>query len=282
MAVDLGTVARLIAFEQGKASPVASDLQVAIQPDGLVMSCIAMAGEDTTVHIVACGRIGQPAAFMSVPDPRYRDDQYDLFAWIGEQIERYYRTCRQRATHPQIWVSSEAAVKHLDVLSDRLRFNRDRPDVRRFVELLTYATERHPVGGQQALHAATTALRQHYATGQQPAEDEHLGTLLTWIDPPKGRNVLAAVAVAELTPMGVKTDPEFDRNKLDRLVRAYNDARRAGAPAAQLKRRARNIHDTLLTVVSPIFDATQRAVEILRTRWPRRLLALRELQIREA
>ena len=71
-----------------------------------------------------------------------------------------------------------------------------------------------------------------------------------WIDPPKGRNILAAVALVEQTPMGVKTDPEFDLSTLDRLVRAYNQARKAGAPSAQLKRRAQSIHDALLTVVA--------------------------------
>jgi hypothetical protein len=282
VAVDLDTIARLVALEQGKAVPVASDLQIVIQPDAMVVCCIALAGEDTTVHIVACGRVGQPAEFMSVPDPRLRDDQYNLFAWLGQRVERYYAACRRRGTHPQVWVSSETAVKHLDVLADRLRYNRERPDVRRFGELLTYATERYPVGGQQALHAATAALRQHYATGQQAAEDEHLGTLLTWIDPPKGRNIQAAVALVEQTPMGVKTEPEFDLRTLDRLVKAYNKARRAGAPAAQLNRRAQSIHDALLTVVSPIYDATQAAVGILSARWPRRLLALPQLQEREA
>jgi len=282
VAVDLETIARLVAFDKGKAVPIASDLQIVIQPDALVLCCIALAGEDTTVHVVACGSIGKPAEFLSVPDPRFRDDQYDLFAWIGQRIEQYYADCRRRGTHPQIWVSSDAAVKHLDVLSDRLRYNRERADVRRLGELLTYATERFPVGGQQALYAATSALRQHYATGQQAAEDAHLGTLLTWIDPPRKTNILAAVALAEQTPMGMKTDPEFDRTKLDPVVRAYNEARRAGASTAQLKRRAQNIHDALMTVVSPIYDATQAAVEILRTRWPRRLLTAPQLQDREA
>jgi hypothetical protein len=282
MAVDLEIIARLVALEQGRGVPVASHLQVAIQPDALVLCCIALAGEDTSVHIVACGRLGQPAEFRSVPDPRFRDDQYDLFAWIGQRIEQYYAQCRQRLTHPQIWVSSDSAVKHLDVLADRLRYNRDRPDVRRFGELLTYATERYPVGGQQSLHAATAALRQHYVTGQQAAEDEHLGTLLTWIDPPLGRNVQAAVALVEQTPMGVKTDPEFDRGTLERLVKAYDDARRAGAPLPLLTRRARNIHDALQNVIAPIYQATQTAVNILLTRWPRTLLSLPELQAREA
>lgn len=282
MAIDLDTIARLVALEKGKAVPVASDLQVAIQPDALVLCCVAMAGEDTTVHIVACGRVGRPAEFKSVPDPRFRDDQYELFAWVGQRVEEYYADCRQLGTHPQIWVSSEAAVKHLDVLADRLRYNQNNPGVRRFGELLTYATERYPVGGEQALHAATTALRRHYVTGQQAAEDEHLGTLLTWIDPPRGRNILAAVALVEQTPMGVKTDPVFDLSTLDRLVRAYNQARRGGASAGQLKRRAQSIHDALLTVVSPIYDATQTAVSILRTRWSRTLLALPQLQVREA
>jgi hypothetical protein len=280
--VDLETVARLIALEGGRAVPLASHLQIAIQRDALLLCCIAMAGEATTVHIAACGRLGQPAELMSVPDPRFRDEQYELLAWIGVRVERYYGECRERGTFPQIWVASEGAIKHLDLLADRLRFHQVNPAIRRLGELLTYATERYPIDGQQALFSATSGLSQHYATGQQPAEDEHLGAMLTWIDPPADTNVLAAVAVAERTPMGAKTDPEFDRLTLEPLVSQYNAVRRSGATVATLKRRAERIHDALLPVVNSVYEATQAALVILQARWTQRLPGLNELQLREA
>lgn len=263
MAGEIDLVARLIAFEQGKAARIASHLQVSIQPHALVLCPLAMAGEDTTVHVVAVGRIGQPAEFKSVPDPRFRDDQYKLFVWLAERIEAYFAQCRAKGTYPQIWVSSSPVTGLLDTLADRLRYNRDDQVVKRVGELLSYATERFPIAGQQALITATSALRLHFATGQQEAEDEHLGTMLVWISPPAGRNVLAEVAAAELVPMGAKTDPTFDKQTLEPLVRDYNAARRQNAGAAILTRRAKAVHDVLVDVVRPIYDATQNAIRTL-------------------
>jgi hypothetical protein len=131
------------------------------------------------------------------------------------------------------------------------------------------------------LMTATGALRLHFATGQQEAEDEHLGTVLVWIEPPAGRNVLAEVAATELIPMGAKTDPTFDRQTLEPLVRDYNEARRQGADAKVLVRRGKAVHDALVGAVRPIYDATQRAIQILtRTNLPR-LSSLDSLDERE-
>jgi|SRR6516165_6890928 hypothetical protein len=70
-----------------------------------------------------------------------------------------------------------------------------------------------------------------WATGQQPAEEEHLGALLTWIDPPAGAPIQEAIAAAERLPMGVKTDPEFDRTVLDGIVEEYDRATRGQSSA---------------------------------------------------
>jgi hypothetical protein len=50
MSDTLGLVARLRAHEAGRAIRAASHLQVAIQPHALVLTPLAMAGEDTTLH----------------------------------------------------------------------------------------------------------------------------------------------------------------------------------------------------------------------------------------
>jgi hypothetical protein len=266
---ELELVARLRALAAGRAQRIASHRQVAVRPDALILACLAMAGEDATIHAVACGPVGAPPEVWCVPDPRFRDDQYRLFAELGARIERYYQACRDDGAYPQLWVASSAGVAHLDVLADRLRFNRLDIRVRRFGELLTYAAERAPVEGQQALLTATGALSRHWATGQQPGEDEHLGALLTWIVPPAGdgqgsrRDILEAVAAAERVPMGVKTDPAFDRQTLEPLVTAYNAARRRGDPPAALSRRAQAIREALEPEVRRVYDATQRAVALL-------------------
>src|SRR5947209_11344940 len=140
MANVIELLARLQAYEAGRAMPIASHRQVAVQPEALVLCTLAMAGEDATVHAVACGRLGEAGEFCSVPDPRDREEQYHLFAWLGERIERYFSACEAAGSYPQLWVSSGSGVQHLDILADRLRFNRQNPAVQRCGELLTYAT----------------------------------------------------------------------------------------------------------------------------------------------
>ncbi len=262
MSASIDLVARLRAFQAGRAQPIASHLQVAIQPHAVVLCPIAMAGEDTTVHIIACGRVGKEPTIYAVADPRFRDDRYRLFEWLSERVDTYFQWCRDAQTFPQLWVSSPAAAGHLDLLAERLRYNRENARVKRFGELLSYATDRYPIAGQQALLTATTALRAHWATGQQPAEDEHLGALLTWIEPPAGSPILTAVADAERVPMGFKTDPDFDRDVLEPLVEAFNAARRSGSTERLPALEAR-IQTALEPVARAIYDATQRAIALL-------------------
>lgn len=263
MADLLHVAARLRALQNGQAVPIVSQRQVVIQPHAKILTLISMAGEDTSVHAAAFGVFGEAAQLFIVADPRRRDDQNALLRELLPLFEAYYAQCRADGTFPQIWVSSAGALGHLDTLADRLRFT-DEPDMRRLGELWTYAGERSPVAGQQALISASGALRLHYATGQQEAEDEHLLTLLTWIDPPRGRDIFAAVAVAEETPMGVKTDPAFDRSTLQPAIEAFYKA----APGAERAFHQTRINHILEGVVRPIYTATQRAIAVLtQPRW---------------
>jgi hypothetical protein len=201
MADLLHVAARLRALQNSEAVPIVSQRQAVIQPHAKILTLLSMAGEDTSVHAAAFGGFGEAAQVFVVADPRRRDDQNALLRALLPLFETYYAQCRVDGTFPQIWVSSAGAVGHLDTLADRLRFT-DEPEMRRLGELWTYAGERSPVLGQQALISASGALRLHYATGQQETEDEHLLTLLTWIEPPRGRDIFAAVAAAEKRPWG--------------------------------------------------------------------------------
>ncbi|HEY1774022.1 MAG TPA: hypothetical protein VGH91_12610 [Gammaproteobacteria bacterium] len=261
-------VARLRAFESGRAVLAATHLQMLIREDSLIICPIAMAGEDTTLHAVAIGRIGLPPTVRVVPDPRIRDDQYEMVEWLGQQIEDYYQQCRNAGEFPQIWVPSSAAAQHLGVLADRWRFVRDNAAVKRVGELLTFATERYPITGQQALMSMTGAIKAHYATGQQGGEDEHLGTLLVWLSPPANSDIHAALAVAELQVMGIKTDPSFDRDVLQPRVSQYHQARKAAASKRVVRSRAKDIEDSLAPIVTSIYEATQAGFTFLIGRLP--------------
>lgn len=260
-------VARLRALQRGQAVPVVSQRQLVIQPHARILTLLAMAGEDTSVHAAALGCFGAPPEINVVADPRRRDDQYALLRWLLPFFEEYYAECLAGGTFPQIWVSSTGALGHLDTLADRLRFT-DEDDIKRLGALWTYAGERSPVAGQQALISATMALRAHYATGQQEAEDEHLGSLLTWIEPPAGRDIFAAVATAEAQPMAVKTDPRFDRTTLQPAIEDYNRARSAGEQEPVIAFHHARIQQMLGSVIRPIYAATQRAISLLAApRW---------------
>lgn len=263
MADLLHVAARLRALQHGQAVPIVSQRQVLIQPHAVILTLLSMAGEDTSCHAAALGRFGEAAQIHAVADPRRRDDQSALLRWLLPYFEDYYAWCRREGTFPQIWVSSTGALGHLDTLADRLRFT-DEPDIQRLGELWTYAGERSPVAGQQALISAAGALRLHYATGQQESEDEHLGALLTWIEPPAGRDIFASVATAEAQPMGVKTDPEFDRYTLQPAISDFHGA----LTPAQADRHLGRIRLALEGVIRPIYYATQRAMALLSAdRW---------------
>ncbi|AIV53162.1 hypothetical protein [Burkholderia pseudomallei] len=280
MANTIKLVAQMCAFETGRAIRIASHQQMIVQPHALVICPLAMAGEDTTIHAVAVGAIGAEPQIRVVPDPRVRDDQYDLVLWLGEIVEGYFQRCRAIGDFPQIWTSSGSAAGHLDVLADRLRFVRDNAPVQRVGALLTYATERTPIAGQQALMTMTGALSAHYATGQQDGENEHLGALLVWLDPPADGSIRRAIAMAEQEVMGVKTDPSFDRDELQPLISSYHETLKRGG-AAEIQMRAKAIENALAPIVGRIYAATQRGFGFLLGQFPAAGI-LAELKTREA
>jgi hypothetical protein len=263
MASALDLVARLAAVDQQRAIRHASHRQVVIQPHALIVCPLAMAGEDTAVHALAVGGIGQAPEIFVVGDPRQRNEQYELIAWFGARIESYFADCRARGDFPQFWVSSGAAAGHLDILADRLRFTRDNPQIKRVGELLTYSTERMPYAGQQTLMTATSSLATLFATGQHSGDDEHLGVFLTWLSPPAGRSLQNAISEAERTVMGVKTDPEFDRITLQPLVSAYDAARATQAQPDELRFRRQQVFAALSPIVTNIYNAVQQALRWL-------------------
>jgi hypothetical protein len=257
---------RLRAWHQGRAQVRVTRQQVRVQPHAMMLAPVKMAGEDVTIFACGWGSRRGLMRFDFVADPRNRDAEYALFARLGAVLARYFAWCQARGCHPQVWVASPAAVRLLDLLADRLRYAGAGPaakpaEVVRFGEHLTHLVQRAAIPGNQTLLAATEVLGLHFATGQQPAEDAHLGAFLAWIDPPQDQPLEVAVAQAEATPMGVLAQPDTDNLELAGPVAAWNAARRRQASPAALDALAGPVGAVLRTVVTPIFKAIGQAID---------------------
>jgi hypothetical protein len=263
MADDLDLVARLFAWEGGRALCTAERRAVSVQPHALVLCTLAMAGDDTTVHGVALGALGRAPIVRTIADPHRWNDQRELLLWLSDQLDRYFSRCAQDGTFPQLWLASDAAFNHLDLLADLYRARRD-PALRALGERLAYLTERAPIAGQQSLHVATERLRAQWTTGQSPDRDHHLASLLAWIDRAPDRDLRDELARVESLPMGIKPDTELDRALLYPCLEQHRDAR-ARDDEALASDTASSIHEALADVLLPIYTAAQRAAALVQS-----------------
>ncbi|MFD7892222.1 hypothetical protein ACFV3O_28110, partial [Streptomyces albidoflavus] len=130
----------------------------------------------------------------------------------------------------------------------------------------------------------TDLLARHWATGQSALEDQHLGALLAWIDPPSGDDGDRAARHAELArdeegqllcpPAGPATDPAFDNKLLAPAVERYDRARRALADAQDgesadrllvaTTAAERELRALVESRTRPTWDAVWRGIDLLR------------------
>jgi len=177
---------------------------------------------------------------------------------------------------PQLLVPGTAGVEYVRLLGRSMRFRRTAeqdpgaaypapPRVPLLGRWLTHFGERARVPGSSLLLPMTQVLRRHWATGQSDLEDQHLGALLAWIDPPPGVPGAEAALHAELArdgeglllrpPAGPATDPVFDNKRLAPATARYD----AGRPGAEDEIRA-----LLESQLRPTWDAVWQGVDLLR------------------
>ncbi|GHF99855.1 hypothetical protein ACFFSH_00765 [Streptomyces filamentosus] len=196
---------------------------------------------------------------------------------------------------PQLIVPSRAGIEYVRLLGRSTRFRRTAeqdpdtpypapPRVPLLGRWLTHYGERARVPGSSLLLAATDLLNRHWATGQSSLEDQHLGALLAWIDPYDDEPGAEAAYRAELgrdsrgqllcPPAGPATDPAFDNRLLAPAIEAYDRARQAvgaaedgetaDAALAALHRAEREVRRLVVSQLKPTWDATWRALGLLR------------------
>ncbi|MFG2927072.1 hypothetical protein [Streptomyces achromogenes] len=312
-------LARLEAVDSGRAQPAATVRHRHLSDRPLVFVPLITAGETGAPLGALVGTDRDAPRLLVVPQPRDRDLRFaflaDLAGIVLPYVESYADAVEAAertetdpetgkrvkvaaelcADAPQLIVPSRPGLDFVRLLGRSMRFRRTAeqdpdapypapPRVPLLGRWLTHYGERARVPGSSLLLALTDVLSRHWATGQSGLEDEHLGALLAWIDPPEGMTGAEAARRAELArdtdgqllcpPAGPATDPAFDNKLLAPAIERYDRARTALAAAedpltadarlAALTRAEREIRDLVESRARPTWDAVWRGLDLLR------------------
>ncbi|MBX7546615.1 hypothetical protein [Streptomyces sp. NPDC004232] len=313
------TLARFEAVDSGRAQPVATVRHRHLSARPLVFVPLTTAGETGAPLGALVGTDRDAPRLLVVPQPRDRDLRFGFLADLAdvvlpyidahaEPVEAAERTETDPETGkrvkvevelcadaPQLIVPSRAGLDFVRLLGRSTRFRRTAeqdpeaphpapPRIPLLGRWLTHYGERARVPGSSLLLALTDVLSRHWATGQSSLEDQHLGALLAWIDPPEGISGAQAARAAELArdadgqllcpPAGPATDPAFDNKLLAPAIERYDRARAALAAAedavtaddrlAALTAAEREIRDLVAGRTRPTWDAVWRGLDLLR------------------
>ncbi|MGW2208166.1 hypothetical protein [Streptomyces sp. NPDC001781] len=316
----IATLARLEAVATGRAQPAATVRHRHLSDRPLVFVPLTTAGETGAPLGALVGTDRDAPRLLVVPQPRDRDQRFAFLAELADIVLPHLDSCAAAvetaertdtdpetgkrvkvevdlcADAPQIVVPSRAGLDLVRLLGRSMRFRRTAeqepetphpapPRVPLLGRWLTHYGERSRVPGSSLLLALTDVLSRHWATGQSVVEDQHLGALLAWIDPPDGESGAEAAARAErerdaagqllCPPAGPATDPAFDNKLLAPAIERYDRARTALAAAEDAPRA-----EDLLTALTaaeheirhlvdsrtrPTWDAVWRGLDLLRT-----------------
>lgn len=312
-------LARLEAVGTGRAQPAATVRHRHLSGHPLVFVPLTTAGETGAPLGALVGTDRDAPRLLVVPQPRDRDLRFTFLADLADvvlpyidayagSVEAAERTetdpetgkrvkvaAELCADAPQLIVPSRTGLDFVRLLGRSMRFRRTAeqdpdapypapPRVPLLGRWLTHYGERARVPGSSLLLALTDVLSRHWATGQSGLEDEHLGALLAWIDPPEGLTGAEAARRAELArdadgqllcpPAGPATDPAFDNRLLAPAIERYDRARTALAAAedpleaddrlAALGRAEREVRDLVESRTRPTWDAVWRGLDLLR------------------
>lgn len=272
----IATLARLEAVESGRAQPLATVRHRRVAQRPLVFVPLTTAGEAGAPLGALVGTDPKEPRLLVVAQPRDRDLRSAFLTELadavlpyldayGDDVEPAERSETDPETGkkvkvevelcadaPQLIVPSRAGVEFVRLLGRSMRFRRTTeqdpdtpypapPRVPLLGRWLTHYGERARVPGSSLLLAATDLLGRHWASGQSSLEDQHLGALLAWVDPPEGESGAEAALRAELgrnrdgqllcPPAGPATDPAFDNRLLAPAMERYDLARTALAAA---------------------------------------------------
>ncbi|MFJ9627639.1 hypothetical protein ACIRU8_08095 [Streptomyces sp. NPDC101175] len=315
----ISTLARLEAVGSGRAQPAATVRHRHLSERPLVLVPLTTAGEAGAPLGALVGTDRDAPRLLVVAQPRDRDLRFAFLAELADVVLPYIESfaddveAAERndtdpetgkrvkvevelcADAPQLIVPSRPGIELVRLLGRSMRFRRTAeqdpqtphpapPRVPLLGRWLTHYGERARVPGSALLLALTEVLGRHWATGQSSLEDQHLGALLAWIDPPAGVSGAEAAFEAELRrdaqgqlvcpPAGPATDPAFDNKLLAPAIERYDRARTALAAAedgleaddrlGELTAAEREIRALVESRTRPTWDAVWHGLDLLR------------------
>ncbi|MGW5848294.1 hypothetical protein ACWFQ8_10140 [Streptomyces sp. NPDC055254] len=310
----LNTLARLEAVRAGRAQPLATVRHRHLSETPMVFVPLTTAGEAGAPLGALVGTDRHEPRVFVIPQPRDRDLRWAFLADLAVHVLAYVEGYADRVEPaersetdpetgkrvkvetelctdaPQLIVPSRAGIEYVRLLGRSMRFRRtaeEEPEnpypaparVPMLGRWFTHLAERSRVPGSSMLVSATDLLSRHWATGQSTLEDQHLGALLAWIDPPEGASGAQAAHRVELgrdgagqllcPPAGPATDPAFDNKLLAPAIARYDAARSALAarpgsddlPARQAERAVRRL---VVGQMETAWWQTWEAIDLLR------------------
>ncbi|MEV0179523.1 hypothetical protein AB0I54_09500 [Streptomyces sp. NPDC050625] len=315
----IATLARLEAISTGRAGPAATVRHRHLSDRPLVFVPLTTSGEAGAPLGALVGTDRDAPRLLVVPQPRDRDLRFAFLAELADSVLPYiddYADTVEAAERtetdpetgkrvkvevelcadaPQLIVPGRAGIDFVRLLGRSMRFRRTAeqepeaphpapPRVPLLGRWLTHFGERARVPGSSLLLAVTDVLARHWATGQSGLEDQHLGALLAWIDPPEGESGAEAALRAGhardadgqllCPPAGPATDPAFDNKLLAPSFERYDRARTALAAAEDgmqaddrlgvLTAAEREIRALVESRTRPTWDAVWRGIDLLR------------------
>jgi len=277
----LTSLARVVAARVGRAQPTKTRRHVHLSARPLMLIPLQLAGEACAPLAAMVGDDRHKPLQLTVHEPRDRSRRFEFTADLAEAVLAYIDGFATKPEDddqpfpdaPQLLMPNAGGVAFTRLLGRSTRFRRTDGEyaVPAAVPLLgrwlSYYAERAEVTGSALLVPLTASLADHWATGQSATEDANLAALLSWIDPPDGMTGSEAARVAEdpvhCPPAGPATDPTFDNEVLDHLLKAVRHAAAAGDGAA-LARAQAAMDAALRSQLEPTWELMWRSVDLLR------------------
>ena len=287
----LTAFARAEAAAAGRAQRIRAVRHVHLSRRPLVVIPLQLAGEACAPLAVMLGDDPDKPRALTVYEPRDRARRFEFAADLAEVILGHLDRYLPADDHPdnpdkpdnpdnpeplpdapQLLVPNPSAAAFLRLLGRSTRLRRTdgeyavRPAVPLLGRWLTHYAERAEFPGSALLLPMTTALADHWATGQSDLEDANLAALLGWIDPADGLTGQQAARLAEdpvrCPPAGPVTDPTFDNEVLEGRMQAIRDATQSGDGPA-LARAQAAMDAALRSQLAPTWELMWRGHALL-------------------
>jgi hypothetical protein len=282
---------RLRAYGEGKPLPYGSTKHLEVLPNSqtLLVAFLRMGGE-TAPWGIGWKRPGGDSKFLTVPEPRDRELVAQALAgdFADDLATHLLHPLAQDDEYDasklpplrQVWLPGPTHIEMLQLIAMAYAFAKKGPAERvQHLQMLgrtanfMFLQAQRP--GQQMVVDATRLLRDAFEFPADDLRQAHLGYLLAWLTT-KGVAAarIDAATKAEQQAVSTALDPAIDKDELEPLVAAYNEATAGRGEDGRFARkhedsRARDARRRVATVLERELARRLDLVEAARTTYQR-------------